>query len=67
MAIAKTRINMNLPNETLKRVDDYAEYMNLNRTSAIVVLLNTALDSKKALEDLSSLLELQKVQSIKGN
>lgn len=67
MAIAKTRINMNLPNETLKRVDDYAEYMNLNRTSAIVVLLNTALDSKKALNDLSDLLELQKVQSIKGD
>lgn len=42
MALAKncTRININMPNELLVRVEDYAKKMNINRTSAICVLLN---------------------------
>lgn len=64
MAIEKTRINMNLPTETLKRVDEFADYMTLNRTAAIVVLLNTALDSKKAMNDMSELLELARKENV---
>lgn len=60
--IEKTRVNINMPVETLKRVDEYAESMTINRTAAIMVLLNMALDSKKAVNDLSELLEMAKAQ-----
>lgn len=63
--IEKTRVNLNFPIETLKRVDEYAENMSINRTAAIMVLLNMALDSKKAMNDLSELLEIAKKESDK--
>ena len=52
------RINMNMPIELVTRLDNYAASMNINRTSAICVLINTALESRKAMNDLSKLLEL---------
>ena len=52
------RINLNMPIELLTRLDNYATNMNINRTSAICVLINTALESRKAMNDLSKLLEL---------
>ena len=52
------RINMNMPIELVTRLDNYATSMNINRTSAICVLINTALESRKAMNDLSKLLEL---------
>lgn len=52
------RINMNMPIELVTRLDNYATTMNINRTSAICVLINTALESRKAMNDLSKLLEL---------
>ena len=41
------RINLNMPCNLAYRVDEYACKMNINRTSAICVLLNLALDSQK--------------------
>lgn len=58
----KTRVNLNMPNDTLKQVDAYAAKMSINRTAAIMVLLNLALDSKRAMSDLSELLVLAKAQ-----
>lgn len=45
------RINLNMPLNLAYRVDEYAHKMNINRTSAICVLLNLALDSQKAIND----------------
>lgn len=59
----KQRININIPVETLAKVDDYAKKMSINRTSAILVLISTALDTQKAMSDLSELLELYKDMS----
>lgn len=61
-----TRINLNMPNDLLVKVDGYANKMNVNRTSAICVLLNMALDSQKAVSDIAELLKLiQNEQNMK--
>ena len=58
MAREVKRININVPVETLKRIDTYADNMSINRTSAILVLLSQAMDSQKAMSDLGELLKL---------
>ena len=62
------RININVPLDTLERIDSYADKMTINRTSAILVLCNLALDSQKAMSDIGELLKLaQEEQSKKGS
>ena len=58
MAREVKRININVPVETLERIDTYANNMSINRTSAILVLLSQAMDSQKAMSDLGELLKL---------
>lgn len=58
-----TRINLNMSNDLVKKVDSYAAKMCITRTSAICVLLNQALDSQKAMNDLGELLKLYKQQN----
>lgn len=65
--VETSRINLNMPCDLVYRVDAYASNMNINRTSAICVLLNLALDSQKAMNDLGQLLKLyQDEQKKKG-
>lgn len=45
--VEKNRINLNMPCDLARRVDEYASKMHINRTSAICVLLNLALDSQR--------------------
>ena len=56
--VETNRINLNIPCDLSNRVDEYASKMNINRTSAICVLLNLALDSQKAMNDIGELLKL---------
>ena len=59
--MAKTETNkliMNIPVDLLKKVDEYAESMNVNRTSAVCVLLSQALESRKAMADLGALVAM---------
>lgn len=58
MAREVKRININVPVETLERIDTYADNMSINRTSAILVLLSQAMDSQKAMSDLGEFLKL---------
>lgn len=58
MAREVKRININVPVETLERIDTYADNMSINRTSAILVLLSQALDSQKAMSNLGELIKL---------
>ena len=57
MARELKRLNTNMPLELVARIDEYAERMCINRSSAINVLCNLALDSQKAMTDLSELLK----------
>lgn len=59
----KQRVNLNMPIDTLKRLDDYAERMTISRTSAILVLVNMALDSQNTIAALNELNELAKKMS----
>ena len=58
MAREVRRININVPVETLERIDNYADTMSINRTSAILVLISQAMDSQKAMSDLGELLRV---------
>ena len=53
-----TRINLNLANELLKKVDEYGEKLTVNRTVAVTLLLQNALNTEKAMEDVSELVKL---------
>lgn len=65
MAREVKRININVPVETLERIDAYANNMSINRTSAILVLLSQAMDSQKAMFDLGELLKLYQEEQAK--
>lgn len=60
MARELKRVNLNLPEDVVKRIDAYADKMCITRTTAVVMLCNTALDSQKAMNDLSELLIMAK-------
>lgn len=66
--VETSRMVMNIPVELLSQLDEYASKMNINRTSAVCVLLSQALGSQKAMTDLGELLKLvqeeQKKQTI---
>lgn len=64
--VETTKIIMNIPVDLLKQLDDYAIKMNINRTSAVCVLLSTALAGQRAMTDLSEFLELYKAGLIKN-
>ena len=67
--VETTRMGMNIPTELMEQLDEYADRMNISRTSAVCVLLSQALNSQKAMTDLGELLKLvqeeQKKQTIK--
>ena len=56
MAREVKRININIPIDTLERIDDYADKMTISRTAAILVLTNLALDSQRAMNTLDELM-----------
>lgn len=68
--VETTRMVMNIPLDLLAQLDNYASRMCINRTSAVCVLLNQALNNEKAIADIAELLKVyqdeQAKQSIKG-
>lgn len=63
MARELKRLNMNMPSDLIDQVDEYAEKMNVNRSSAINMLVSTALEQKNAVTMMERMLtELQKVK-----
>ena len=50
------RLNMNMPANLVQQVDEYASRMNLNRTSAMIFLVSTALEQKNAMSVIDELL-----------
>ena len=66
MAKETTRVVVNLNSELVRQVDSYAESMNINRTSAVAVLLSQAVNSQKAMNDLGELLKMAKAEQDKA-
>jgi|LGOV01.1.fsa_nt_gb metal-responsive CopG/Arc/MetJ family transcriptional regulator len=50
MSNEKTRINLNVPQKLVNRIDERAKIMGLNKTSVIIMALNTYLDQQDMLE-----------------
>ena len=64
--VETTRMGMNIPTELMDKLDEYADRMNISRTSAVCVLLSQALDSQKAMNDLGEFLKLYQDEQAKG-
>ena len=47
---------MNMPANLLKQIDEYADSKNLNRTSAVIFLVSSALEQKDAVDIMGELL-----------
>ena len=65
MARELKRLNINMPVDLVERIDEYADRMSINRSSAINVLCNTALDAQQSmntLEELTRLLRENQIQ-----
>lgn len=62
MARDLKRLTTNMPVELVTRIDEYADKMCINRSSAINVLCNIALDSRKAMDDMGELLKMAKIE-----
>lgn len=56
--VETSRMVMNIPVDLLNQLDEYASKMNINRTSAVCVLLSQSLSSQKAMTDLGELLRV---------
>lgn len=65
MAKEVTRVTFNLPKGLVDDVDAYGESMNINRTSAVSVLLSQALKAQKSMEDIGELVRLAKLENAK--
>lgn len=59
------RLTINLPKTLIDSVDNYADSMNINRTSAIAVLLSQALNTQQAMADMTKLTSMLE-QKAKG-
>ena len=56
--VETSRMVMNIPVDLLSQLDEYASKMNINRTSAVCVLLSQSLSNQKAMTDLGELLRV---------
>lgn len=65
MAKEVTRVTFNLPKGLVDDVDAYGESMNINRTSAVSVLLSQALKAQKGMDDIGELVRLAKLDNVK--
>ena len=56
--MALKRINLNLDEELLKQLEDYAEKMHVNRSSALSFLLSQKFQSDKMIENMPDMLQV---------
>ena len=61
--MALQKVQMNLDEQLIKQVDEYAATLHVNRTAAVSVLLSRALQADKLAADLSDLMDAYRVQS----
>lgn len=50
------KLNINLPIDLIEQIDEYANRMNLNRTSAIIILVSTSLEQKNTVSAIDQLI-----------
>ena len=65
--MALKRINLNLDEELLSQLDDYANQMHITRSAAISVLLSQLFQGQKTMQTMGDLVSLYKDEKKKGN
>lgn len=60
--MALVKLQANIDEALIKQVDEYAASLHVNRTSAVSVLLSTALNQVKSMDVLQELLTVYKEQ-----
>jgi metal-responsive CopG/Arc/MetJ family transcriptional regulator len=56
--MATKRINLNMPEELLEQLDEFAEKNYLTRTSAMIVLLSDGMNYRRAFEEMPRILNV---------
>ena len=64
--MALRRVNMNIDEELLTQLDDYASKMHISRSSALSVLLSQMFQSQKAMQTMSDLVVAYNDEKSKG-
>lgn len=65
--MALKRINLNLDEELLSQLDDYANQMHITRSAAISVLLSQLFQGQKTMQTMGDLVSMYKDEKKKGN
>ena len=63
--MALQKVQMNLDEQLIKQVDEYAATLHVNRTAAVSVLLSRALQADKLAADLSDLMDVYRTIRLK--
>lgn len=61
-----TRVNVVLDLETMKQIDDYANEMGLNRSSAIRFMCRQYLQSQKTIQSFTDMIDAYKAQQVQN-
>lgn len=64
--MAKIRLNMNLDDEIVSKVDEEAKRMGLNRTSAISMMIAQYLNQQEALKAVNKMNDIAELLKEKG-
>lgn len=67
MAKELERLNVNIPADLMRRVEEYADRYCLNKTSAVTMLLSQSLEASKAMSTLNDLMAAFNEQKSKSN
>lgn len=65
--MALKRINLNLDEELLQQLDDYANKMHISRSSALSVLLSQFFQNQKAMQTMNDMIAVYNAEKDKGN
>lgn len=65
--MALKKLVCNIDERLLAKVDEYADHLHINRTSAISVLISTALEQRQAMQTLNSLVQVYNEESQKSD
>ena len=65
--MALKRINLNLDEELLSQLDDYANQMHITRSAAISVLLSQLFQGQKTMKTMGDLVSIYNDEKKKGN
>lgn len=65
--MALKRVNLNMDEELLLQLDDYANKMHISRSSALAVLLSQLFQGQQTMDTMNTLLKAYNDEKQKGN